>query len=74
MNGIVHPCTHPEGKPAPKTEGEMMLEVFKYTERVVAMIKPRKLLFMAIGAFARSVRPLPHCVTARTARICISRH
>ena len=50
MNGIVHPCTHPEGKPAPKTEGEMMLEVFKYTERVVAMIKPRKLLFMAIGA------------------------
>lgn len=27
----------------------MMLEIFKYTERVVSMIRPRKLLFMAIG-------------------------
>jgi len=26
-----------------------MVEVFKYTERVVNMIRPRKLLFMAIG-------------------------
>ncbi|KAG6335046.1 hypothetical protein ID866_4048 [Astraeus odoratus] len=50
MNGIVHPCTHPEGKPAPETEEEMMLEVFKYTNRIVNMIRPRKLLFMAIGA------------------------
>ncbi|GAA5825421.1 hypothetical protein JCM3770_002129 [Rhodotorula araucariae] len=52
MNGIVHPCTHPEGKPAPKNEEEMMLEVFKYTERVVAMIRPRKLLMMAIDGVA----------------------
>jgi 5'-3' exonuclease len=27
----------------------MMIEVFKYTERIVSMIRPRKLLFMAIG-------------------------
>ncbi|KAH9977999.1 XRN 5'-3' exonuclease N-terminus-domain-containing protein [Lactifluus volemus] len=52
MNGIVHPCTHPEGKPAPETEGEMMIEVFKYTERVVNMVRPRKLLFMAIDGVA----------------------
>ncbi|KAI9507709.1 exoribonuclease 2 [Russula earlei] len=50
MNGIVHPCTHPEGKPAPETESEMMIEVFKYTERVVNMVRPRKLLFMAIAS------------------------
>ena len=31
----------------------MMVEVFKYTERIVAMVRPRKLLFMAIGAFAK---------------------
>ncbi|KAJ3743348.1 exoribonuclease 2 [Lentinula detonsa] len=49
MNGIVHPCTHPEGKPAPETEEEMMVEIFKYTERIVNMVRPRKLLFMAIG-------------------------
>ncbi|KAL4402054.1 5'-3' exoribonuclease 2 [Malassezia pachydermatis] len=52
MNGIVHPCTHPEGKPAPETEEEMMAEVFQYTERVVAMIRPRKLLMMAIDGVA----------------------
>ncbi|KAG9317646.1 putative strand exchange protein [Chiua virens] len=52
MNGIVHPCTHPEGKPPPETEEEMMVEVFKYTNRVVNMIRPRKLLFMAIDGVA----------------------
>ena len=26
-----------------------MVEIFKYTERVVNMVRPRKLLFMAIG-------------------------
>jgi 5'-3' exoribonuclease 2 len=29
----------------------MMIEIFKYTERVVNMVRPRKLLFMAVGAF-----------------------
>lgn len=55
MNGIVHPCTHPEGKPAPETEEEMMLEVFKYTERVVNMARPRKVLMMAIGESGRAI-------------------
>jgi len=55
MNGIVHPCTHPEGKPAPETEEEMMAEVFKYTERVVNMARPRKVLMMAIGMYIQSV-------------------
>jgi 5'-3' exoribonuclease 2 len=49
MNGIVHPCTHPEGRDAPETEEEMMVEIFKYTERVVNMARPRKVLMMAIG-------------------------
>ncbi|KAN0097273.1 XRN 5'-3' exonuclease N-terminus domain containing protein [Tylopilus felleus] len=52
MNGIVHPCTHPEGKPPPETEEDMMVEVFKYTNRIVNMIRPRKLLFMAIDGVA----------------------
>ena len=26
-----------------------MIEIFDYTERIVNMIRPRKLLFMAIG-------------------------
>lgn len=38
-------------QPAPETEEQMMLEIFAYTERVVNMIRPRKLLFMAIGTY-----------------------
>ncbi|KAJ6191070.1 hypothetical protein N7519_001091 [Penicillium mononematosum] len=49
MNGIVHPCTHPEGKPPPADEQEMMMEIYKYTDRVVNMVRPRKLLMIAIG-------------------------
>lgn len=52
MNGIVHPCTHPEGRPAPENEDEMMLEVFRYTDRVVRMARPRKLLMIAVDGVA----------------------
>ncbi|CCJ29283.1 unnamed protein product, partial [Pneumocystis jirovecii] len=52
MNGIVHPCTHPEDKPAPTNEDEMMLEIFKYTERIINMVRPRKLLMIALDGVA----------------------
>lgn len=39
-------------QPAPETEEEMMVEIFKYTERVVNMVRPRRLLFMAIDGVA----------------------
>lgn len=52
MNGIVHPCSHPEDRPAPATEEEMMIAVFEYTERVVNMVRPRKLLMIAVDGVA----------------------
>ena len=52
FNGIVHPCSHPEGKAAPASESEMMMEIFKYTERVVNMVRPRRLLYVAIDGVA----------------------
>ena len=52
MNGIVHPCSHPEDRPAPKDEEEMMLAIFKYTDRVVNMVRPKKLLMIAIDGVA----------------------
>ena len=52
MNGIVHPCSHPEDRPPPKDEEEMMMEIFKYTDRVVNMVRPRKLLMIAIDGVA----------------------
>jgi 5'-3' exoribonuclease 2 len=52
MNGIVHPCSHPEDRPPPKDEEEMMMAIFKYTDRVVNMVRPRKLLMIAIDGVA----------------------
>ena len=42
MNGIVHPCSHPEDRPPPSTEEEMMLATSKYTDRVVNIVAKRK--------------------------------
>jgi 5'-3' exoribonuclease 2 len=71
MNGIVHPCSHPEDKPAPKDEEEMMVEVFKYTDRVVNMVRPRKILMIAVGQFP--TRPVPHRRQLTFRRRCCSK-
>lgn len=52
MNGIVHPCSHPEDRPAPETEDEMLLAVFEYTNRVLNIARPRKVLVMAVDGVA----------------------
>ncbi|KAJ2472968.1 5'-3' exoribonuclease 2 [Coemansia sp. RSA 2322] len=52
MNGIVHPCCHPQHREAPDTEEEMMIEVFKCLDRVFNMVRPRKLLYMALDGVA----------------------
>src|ERR1700712_2789987 len=72
FNGIVHPCSHPEDKPPPADEAEMMLEIFKYTDRVVNMVRPRRILYIAIGRLqsftAFFVFPSPTAVVSELTR------
>lgn len=52
MNGIIHPCCHPEYRKPPETEAEMMQAIFAYTDHIFAMIRPRRLLYLAIDGVA----------------------
>ncbi|KAL7554914.1 hypothetical protein ACHAWF_018470 [Thalassiosira exigua] len=52
MNGIIHPCSHPENGPQPKTEEEMYDNVCKYVDRLVRAVRPRRLLHLAVDGVA----------------------
>lgn len=52
MNGIIHPCTHPEDKAPPETEEQMFTAIQEYIEMVLRMLRPKKLLYMAVDGVA----------------------
>jgi len=52
MNGIIHPCTHPQDKPAPTSESEMFNNIFEYTDKIMKIVKPKRTLYMAIDGVA----------------------
>ena len=52
MNGIIHPCAHPQNKAQPKNESEMFNNIFEYTDKVIQIVKPQRLIYMAIDGVA----------------------
>ena len=54
MNGIIHTCTHGDHiKPGSEPSQEEMIErIFEYTERLIRIARPRKVLYLAIDGVA----------------------
>jgi len=52
MNGIIHPAAHPEHGPQPRTEQQMYSNVAATVDRLCRVIRPRKLLYLAIDGVA----------------------
>lgn len=54
MNGIIHPCTRASapGMPEPATVEEMFNNVFAYVDKVMGIVKPQRLVYMAIDGVA----------------------
>ncbi|PRT54494.1 5'-3' exoribonuclease 1 [Wickerhamiella sorbophila] len=53
MNSILHTCTHKDNDPTHVlSEAEMYVAIFNYIEHLVATIKPKSVLYMAIDGVA----------------------
>ena len=71
MNGVIHPCSHPEDRPAPRNEegmthnydsliithfiSEIFECIFDALDRMFNIIRPRKLLYLAIDGYVNIV-------------------
>jgi len=52
MNGIIHPCAHPIDRDSPDSISEIFNGIFDYVDKIIKIIKPKKLIYLAIDGVA----------------------
>lgn len=52
LNGLIHPCCHPENGKQPENEDVMFKNIISYIEKIVNLVKPQKLIYVAIDGVA----------------------
>jgi 5'-3' exoribonuclease 2 len=53
MNGIIHPCAMPSILSSePQSEDEIFENICNYTDRVIQLVKPKKLIYFVIDGVA----------------------
>jgi 5'-3' exoribonuclease 2 len=48
LNGIIHPCFHPEEGDPPTTEREVFERILAYIDALLWVVRPRRLLYLAV--------------------------
>jgi 5'-3' exoribonuclease 1 len=72
MNGIIHNCTHANDPTLRLTETEMVLRIFMYLDKLIHIIKPKKLVFLAIdGEHASTQVPALFPISIWQTQTCI---
>lgn len=52
LNGLIHPCCHPENGKQPENEDVMFKNIIAYIEKILNLVKPQKLIYVAIDGVA----------------------
>ena len=75
MNGIIHNCSHPSDQEGNVhfrlTENEMFIAVMEYIDKLFYIIRPRKLIYLAIDGMCLWYHLVGRCIQSRAQLLII---